>query len=91
MESIEAAGRTGEAILVAIDGYNGVLKAIADGRIAYTVLYPVALGAESVRVAMKVLQGEEVPKHWKMPLIGVDKSNVQEYVDMDAPDSTWTY
>ncbi len=91
IEAIEAAGRMGEAFLVGIDGYNGLLKAIKAGKAHYTVLYPVELGAESVRVAMKILQGEQVPKLWPMPIFEVFPDNVDQYVDMNAPDSAWTF
>ena len=91
MEAMEAVGRLDEPFIVGIDGYNGLLKAIHEGTAHYTVLYPAELGAESVRVAMKVLEGEDVPKEWPMPIFEVTPDNVEEYVDLNAPDSAWTY
>lgn len=91
MEAMEAVGRLDEPFIVGIDGYNGLLKAIHEGTADYTVLYPAELGAESVRVAMKILQGEDVPKAWPMPIFEVTSDNVSEYVDLNAPDSAWTY
>jgi len=90
-QAVENAGRTKEMKFVGIDGYNGLLKLIKDGKVDYTVLFPVSLGAEAVKVAAKVLNGEEVPKKWSMPLIEVTKDNVDKYVDMNADDSAWTY
>jgi ribose transport system substrate-binding protein len=91
MEALEAAGRLDEPFIVGIDGYNGLLRAIYDGVAHYTVLYPAELGAESVRVAMKILNGEDVPKAWPMPIFEVTKDNVSDYVNLSAPDSAWTY
>jgi ribose transport system substrate-binding protein len=91
MEAMEAVGRLEGVFIVGIDGYNGLLKAINDGIAHYTVLYPAALGAESVRVAIKILEGEDVPKSWPMPIVEVTRDNVAEFVDLDAPDSAWTF
>lgn len=91
IEALEAAGRIDEAFLVGIDGYNGLLKAIKEGKAHYTVLYPVELGAESVRVAMKILNGEEVPKLWKMEIVEVTPDNIDQFVNMNAPDAAWTF
>jgi ribose transport system substrate-binding protein len=91
MEAMEAVGRLDGTLIVGIDGYNGLLKAIYEGIAHYTVLYPAELGAESVRVALKILEGEDVPKAWPMPIFEVTPDNVEEYVDLDAPDSAWTY
>ena len=91
MEAMEAVGRLDGTFIVGIDGYNGLLKAIYAGIAQYTVLYPAELGAESVRVALKILQGEDVPKSWPMPIVEVTQDNVDQFVDLDAPDSAWTF
>ena len=91
LEAIKAAGRQNEMKLVSIDGYNGVLKAIYNGEVEYTVLFPAGLGAEAFRVCLKILNGEKVPKYWEMPGPEVTKENVSRFVDLKAPDSAWTY
>lgn len=91
IEAMEAMGRKGEFPVTSIDGYNGVLKAIAEGDAHYTALYPVAMGALAVDVALDILAGEEVEKNISMPVMPVTPDNVEEYVDWDAPDSLFAH
>lgn len=91
IDAIKEANRLEGMIIVNIDGYNGILKAIKDGTVEATTLFPAGLGKEALLVALKALGGESVEKLTKLPNILVDASNVDQYVDMNAEDGAWTY
>ncbi|MCL4386117.1 MAG: substrate-binding domain-containing protein [Cyanobacteria bacterium] len=91
LEAVDEAGRTDCKLITCIDGYNGVLKLIKSGRVDSTYLFPARLGLEAYLVGMKVLAGEKVDKVTYLPNIKVDKSNVDQYVNMNGDDGLWTY
>ncbi len=91
IEAMDAMGRKGEFPVTSIDGYNGVLKAIGEGYAHYTALYPVAMGALAVEVALDILAGKEVEKNIAMEVSAVTPENVEEFVDWDAPDSLFAH
>jgi methyl-accepting chemotaxis protein len=90
-EAIERAGRGAELTMVAIDGYNGLLKLIKAGKVESTVLFPAGLGAEALLVGLRILGGESLPKLVKLPNIEVTRVNVDAYLDPARPDDAWTY
>lgn len=91
VEAMEASGRRGEFPITSVDGYNGLLKAIAEGDAHFTALYPAALGTLSVEVAMDILAGKEVDKVIAMDVPNVTPENIDEFVQWDMPDSEFTY
>lgn len=91
MDAMKAAKRMDGVILVNIDGYNGILKAIKEGTVVATTLFPAGLGKEALLVGLKVLNGEKVEKISKLPNILVTKENVDKYLDPNAEDGAWTY
>lgn len=91
IDAMKSAKRFEGMILVNIDGYNGVLKAIKDGTVAGTSLFPAGLGKEALITCLKVLNGEKVEKLTALENILVTKDNVDKYVDMNAEDGAWTY
>ncbi len=91
IDAMKSANRLQGMILVNIDGYNGILKAIKDGTVAGTSLFPAGLGKEALLTCLKVLKGEQVEKLTSLENILVTKDNVDKYVDMNAEDGAWTY
>jgi len=91
IEAIEDAGRLDEIGLFNIDGYNGILKAIDEGIVEYTNLFPAGQGELAVHVGMDLLNGKDVPRLVNMYGPDVDSDTVHRYVDHDLPDSAWTY
>ena len=62
-------------IMVGCDYTNEAREAIRKGTQAGSVLFPLG-GQKSVEIALKVLQGESVPKHIVIPVKLVTKENV---------------
>ena len=91
LEAIDEAGREDILLITCVDGYNGILKEIANGRVDSTYLFPARLGLEAYLTGMKILGGETVDKLTTLPNIKVDINNVADYVVMDGDDGLWTY
>ncbi len=92
MGALEAAQEVGRAdnLKLGLCGiYNRVLKYLAETGEGKTVLIPTWIGAECVRVAKRVLQGEAVPKWWDMGLIVVDKNNLSDWYDPSRSDESF--
>ncbi len=84
LDAIQAAGKTGEIIVVGYDGLAETLRAIHDGRMGATVSQsPYNMGRLAVEMATSVLQGESVASLTltEVKLITVDNL-VETAVDM---------
>ncbi|MHB8065440.1 MAG: substrate-binding domain-containing protein [Ruminiclostridium sp.] len=91
LDAMKVAKRLDGMIIENVDGYNGILKAIKNGVVDSTSLFPASLGKEALLATLKVLNGEKLEKLTKLPNIQVTKDNVDQYVDMNADDGKWTY
>lgn len=91
LDALKTANRLDGMIIENIDGYNGVLKAIKNGIVDSTSLYPARQGADALLVTLKALNGEKVDKLTKLENIQVTSENIDKYVDMNADDGKWTY
>jgi ribose transport system substrate-binding protein len=78
-KAVEAAGRSNEIMIVGIDGQNSAFKAIKDGKLAATFIYPFC-APEGVEYAVKIANGEEVPRNVELKSTRVDATNIDEYV-----------
>ncbi len=93
VEALEAAGRGGKTRVVGIDAIPDGAAAIAKGRLLASADYSGHdQGFLAVTAAVKHLRGERVPKEIALPVVIVDKTNVQAWLlpieDKPVPD--WT-
>jgi ribose transport system substrate-binding protein len=93
VEALEAAGRGGKTKVVGIDAIPDGAAAIAKGRMLASADYSGHdQGFLAVTAAVKHLRGERVPKEIALPVVIVDKTNVQAWLlpveDRPVPD--WT-
>lgn len=82
LKAMKSAGRD-EIKIVSVDGQKEALEAIKAGSIVGTFTYPFP-GAEGVKVAMRLIDGETVDKNISMESIFIDASNVDEYYDPNS-------
>jgi ribose transport system substrate-binding protein len=75
-------GRAGSEVkIVGFDGIEDALKAIQDGKMNATVAQqPARIGSLGVENAMKVIDGESVPKDIPVPVKLVTKENVSQFL-----------
>jgi ribose transport system substrate-binding protein len=78
-KAVEAAGRSNEIIIVGIDGENAAFKAVKDGKLAATFIYPFC-APEGIEYAVKIAKGEEVPRSVELKSTRVDATNIDEYL-----------
>lgn len=78
-EAVKAAGRTGEVMIVGTDGIADVYDAIRKGTVTATIdSYPDLTGRVAVEVAMRILDGQDVPRAVYTPQALITKANVNE-------------
>lgn len=81
LQAIDAAGKTGEIMVVGVDGTKAGLEAIKQGKMYGTTwISPVKQGKLGVEYAVKYLQGETIPDYIPVNQIKVTKENVDEIV-----------
>lgn len=77
-----AARREKEIKFIGIDGLpgpDGGCKMVLDGKLEATFLYP-NCGKEAIQTAVKILNGEKVPKRIVLPTATITKENAAEYM-----------
>ncbi|PWT81948.1 MAG: ribose ABC transporter substrate-binding protein [Acidobacteria bacterium] len=79
IQALEAAGRLKEVTVVGIDGEEIAFKAIKDGKLAATFIYPY-VAPEGVEIAYKLAKGETVPAVTILPSQRVDATNVDQFL-----------
>ena len=79
VQSMNEAGRLGEAAIVGIDGQNEAIQAIADGQIAATFTYDNA-GKEACESAAKLIAGESIDPEWVLETTQIDETNAEEWI-----------
>lgn len=91
--AVQEAGKLDQMKAWTGDDANGWMKVQADNNLpSMTVPYPISVGRETVRLAGKILVGEEVPRttevaRWAAP---EDFSkNITKYANADRPDEWW--
>lgn len=85
LEAAQEVGRAEGLRLGLIGTYNRALRHLAEVGEGTTVLIPTWVGAECVRVARRILQGETVPKWWDMGIIVIAKDNLADWYDPSKP------
>lgn len=82
IKAIKAANRT-EIKVVSIDGQKEALQAIKNNEMIGTFTYPFP-GAEGVKTALKILNGEKVEKNIEIPSLFINAENVDKYYDPNS-------
>lgn len=68
VESVFAAGRGGEVVIIGVDGNSDAVRSITDGRLTASVAQlPYLVGLQSVENVATVLAGGEVPSFIQVP------------------------
>jgi ABC-type sugar transport system substrate-binding protein len=78
-EAIEQEGRTGDVVVVGIDGTKEELQSIVDGSLASTVeQFPYLMGYQAVQACIAASEGKTLPERVDTPVLIVDKSNAAD-------------
>jgi ribose transport system substrate-binding protein len=82
VQVLKASGqyKPGEICVLGVDGQREAFEAIKEGWISATSIYATG-GAEALRIALKVLKGEPVPKRTITETPIVSAENVDQYYD----------
>ncbi|RXZ48482.1 substrate-binding domain-containing protein [Agromyces binzhouensis] len=82
VKAVENAGRTGEIVVVSVDGNQDALQSVADGGLSATVAqYPYAIGSLGVQACEVVAAGETLPENVESPTALVTADVAQEAMD----------
>lgn len=80
LAALEAAQRDKDVLIYGVDGAPEAKQLIKDGRITATVAQsPINIGKNAAEIAYKLLDGEDVEHLTLVPVLLIDKSNVDEY------------
>ena len=86
VEAIRAAGKTGEIPVLGFDGVQEALEAVKAGTMAGTSLQnPRIMAVWGLVAAVKVLEGEKLPKRLETPRAWIDQTNVDEFLKPVPP------
>jgi len=78
-----AAGRDGSMKFIGIDalpGPEGGAKAVLDGKLSATFLYP-NCGKEAIETAVKILNKQAVPKHITLETVRITQENAAQFIN----------
>lgn len=79
----KAAGKEKGILFVGIDGQREAVKAVMDGQMGATFVYPFC-GPEAIQFAAKILHGEQVPKRVKLATTEITKDNAAKFYSPDS-------
>jgi ribose transport system substrate-binding protein len=80
LAALKAAKREKGVLIYGVDGAPGAKKSIKKGEMTATAAQsPKGIGKTAAEAAYKILKGEKVNKNIPVPVIFVDKSNVDEF------------
>jgi ribose transport system substrate-binding protein len=78
---VQQAGKLDDIIMVGFDALPIALKAIKAGELEATIKQdPTKMGQVGVERALKVINGESVPKYTPIDAVLIDKNNIDEYL-----------
>jgi ribose transport system substrate-binding protein len=83
VEALRGARRLGQTIIVGMDGQKEAFEAIIAGEMTASIVYPTCF-PETLHIALKILNGETVPKRFKLDAPLVDKTNVHAFYDPNS-------
>lgn len=82
VKAIENAGKTGEIIVVSVDGNQDALESVESGGLTATVAqYPFAIGQLGVQACQVAAQGDELPENVESPTALVTNENAAEAIE----------
>jgi len=87
LQAIKEAGRTDIKVVTGGGGMKEYFKMMPENNDIWieSALYSPAMVKDAVDIALKLLNGEDVPKETIIPTTIVDKSNYQKYLDDKSP------
>nr|WP_205603447.1 ABC transporter substrate-binding protein [Heyndrickxia shackletonii] len=87
LQAIKEAGRTDIKVVTGGGGMQEYFKMMPDNNDIWieSALYSPAMVKDAVDIALKLLNGEDVPKETIIPTTIVDKSNYEKYLDDKSP------
>lgn len=86
LQAIDEAGRTDIKVITGGGGCQEYFKMMKDSSIALcSALYSPSMMIDCVQMAVKALNGEEIPAETTIPTAIVDKENVDQYLDDSTP------
>lgn len=82
LAAIESAGKIGDIAIIGIDISQDGGRALKEGSIvALIAQQPVVLGEKCIEAALEVISGKTIPKNIIVPVMPVDKSNVDDFME----------
>ena len=89
VEALEEAGRMKNVVMSPGDEYNGWLKWVAKNKRGGVVTFPTRAGQEALKLALKALNGEPVPRGLIIPSVYLDTPAAIKVVEPNRPDDWW--
>ena len=81
VKAIENSGRTGEIVVVSVDGNQDALESVEAGGLTATVAqYPYAIGSLGVQACQVALQGGDLPENIESPTALVNADNAADAI-----------
>ncbi|MDX2141447.1 MAG: substrate-binding domain-containing protein [Chloroflexota bacterium] len=79
VEAVEAAGLSGQVVVLSVDAIPEAIAAVADGRLAGTVAqYPDEMAYLSIEALIKVIEGRPVAPFIESPVVLITTANLPE-------------
>jgi len=80
MEAIINAGKQGQILVIGTDGVPAAQESILQGLLHGTVAaFPYAMGEIALEVALRLVEGQEVPAVVTSPMVLVTRENFDEH------------
>ena len=88
-EALEEAGRMKGVVMSPGDEYNGWLKWVAKNKTGGVVTFPTRAGQEALKLGLKILNGEPVPRGLIIPSVYLDTAASTKATEACRPDDWW--
>lgn len=88
-EALEEAGRMKGVVMSPGDEYNGWLKWVAKNKRGGVVTFPTRAGQEALKLGLKILNGEPVPRGLIIPSVYLDTAAATKATEPSRPDDWW--
>jgi ABC-type sugar transport system substrate-binding protein len=88
-EALEEAGRMKGVVMSPGDEYNGWLKWVAKNKTGGVVTFPTRAGQEALKLGLKILNGEPVPRGLIIPAVYLDTAASTKATEPTRPDDWW--
>src|SRR5690606_38466298 len=79
IKAVRELGKAGEIVVIGFDSGKAQIDAIKDGTMAGAITQnPIGIGYETVKAAVKAINGEQLPKTIDTGFYWYDKSNIDD-------------